>query len=99
MFWHYVKILETSISLCRYTKMIWNYVKTLKTFISLCRYTKMIWNYIKMVGLVNLYVVFRNLVVLVITSSKTTWGYRKLQVSHKLEHKSRHYIIALVLAS
>ena len=39
----------------------------------------MFWNYVEMAGLVSLYVglytVFQNLVVLVTTSSETTWGY------------------------
>ena len=52
--------------------------------------------YVETAGLVSLHVrlhiVFRNLVVLVITSGKTTWGYRKLQMSRKLEHWPRHYI-------
>ena len=28
MFWHYVETLETSVRLCRCTKMIWNYIET-----------------------------------------------------------------------
>ena len=28
MFWYYVETLETSVRLCRCTKMIWNYVET-----------------------------------------------------------------------
>ena len=55
----------------------------------------MIWNYVEMAGLVSLHVVFRNLVAPVITSGETTWGYKELQVSHKLEHGSRHYTLAL----
>ena len=55
----------------------------------------MIWNYVEPAGLVSLHVslhaVFRNLVALVITSGETTWGYRELQVSRKLEHGPRHY--------
>ena len=39
----------------------------------------------------SLYAVFRNLVALVITSGETTWGYRELHVSHKLEHGPQHY--------
>ena len=75
----------------RCTEMFWHYVETLKTSVSLCSCTKIIWNYVDTAGLVSLYVVFRNLVVLVITSGKTTWGYRALQVSCKLEHGPRHY--------
>ena len=41
--------------------------------------------------LVSLYAVFRNLVTLVITSGEATWGYRELQMSHKLEHGPRYY--------
>ena len=45
---------------------------------------------LKQVRLVSLYTslhtVFRNLLALVITSDKTTWGYRELQVFRKLEH-------------
>ena len=67
--------------------MFWHYVETLETSVRLCRCTKMIWNYVKTAGLVSLHVVFWNLVVSVITSGKTTWGYRKVQVSHKLEHR------------
>ena len=51
----------------------------------------MIWNYVETAELVSLHVVFRNLVAPVITSGETTWGYRELQVSRKLEHGSRHY--------
>ena len=51
----------------------------------------MIWNYVKTAGLVSLHAVFRNLVAFVITSSETTWGYRELQVSRKLEHEPQHY--------
>ena len=55
----------------------------------------MIWNYVKTAELVslhvNLHAVFRNFVKLVITSGKTMWGYRELQVSRKLEHGPRHY--------
>ena len=51
----------------------------------------MIWNYVETGGLVSLHVVFWNLVAPVITSSKTTWGYRELQMSRKLEHGPRHY--------
>ena len=58
----------------------------------------MIWNYVETAGLVSLHVslhvVFSNLVVLVITSGETTWGYRELQVSRKLEHGPRHYNIS-----
>ena len=45
----------------------------------------------------NLHVVFRNLVILVITSGKTTQVYRELQVSHKLEHGPWHYIFISTL--
>ena len=41
--------------------------------------------------LVSLHAVFRNLVAPVITSGETTWGYRELHVSRKLEHGPRHY--------
>ena len=55
----------------------------------------MIGNYVETARLVSLhvslYVVFRNLVALVITSGETTWGYWELQVSRKLEHGPRHY--------
>ena len=51
----------------------------------------MIWNYVEMAGLVNLYVVFRNLVPPVITSGETTWGYWEVQVFRKLEHGPWHY--------
>ena len=51
----------------------------------------MICNYIETAGLVSLHTVFQNLVALVITSGDTTWGYRKLQVSRKLEHGPQHY--------
>ena len=53
----------------------------------------MIWNYVETAGLISLHVVFRNLVAPVITSGETTWGYRELQVSRKLKHGPRHYII------
>ena len=39
----------------------------------------------------SLHAVFWNLVALVITSSKTTYGYRELQVSRKLVYVPRHY--------
>ena len=51
----------------------------------------MIWNYVEMAGLVSLHVVFQNLVVPIITSGETTWGYRELQMSRKLEHGLRYY--------
>ena len=86
IFWPYVETLETSVSLCKCIKMIWNYVETLKTSVILCRCIKMAWNYVEMAGLVNLHVVFQNLVALVITSSRTTWGYQEQSVSRKLEH-------------
>ena len=90
-FGFYVETLETSVRLCRCTKMIWNYVEMLKTSVRLCRYTKMIWNYVETAGLVSLYLVFRNLIAPVITSGKTTWGYQKLQVFRKLEHGPQYY--------
>ena len=74
--------------------MFWHYVETLETFVRLCRCTKMIWNYVETAGLVSLHVVFRDLVAPVITSGETTWGYRELQVSRKLEHGPRHYRIS-----
>ena len=52
----------------------------------------MIWNYIEMVELISLHVVFRNLVAPVISSGETTWGYKELQVSRKLEYGPWHYI-------
>ena len=51
----------------------------------------MIWNYIETAGPVSLHVVFRNLVARVITSGETTWGYRELHASRKLEHGLQHY--------
>ena len=57
----------------------------------------MIWIYVKMAGFVSQHVVFQSLVAPVITTSKTTWGYRELQVSRKLEHRLRHYISAAYL--
>ena len=51
-------MLETSISLCRCTKMIWYYIEKLKISVGLYRYTKMIWNYVEMAGLVSQDVVF-----------------------------------------
>ena len=42
-----------------------------------------------------LHAVFRNLVALVITTDETTWGYRKLHVSRKLEHGPRHYTFGM----
>ena len=46
----------------------------------------MIGNYFEIARLISLYVVFWNLVVLVITSGKATWGYWELQVFCKLKH-------------
>ena len=71
-------------------------VETLKTLlVCIKKYTRMIGNYVKTAGLVSLhislYVVFQNLVALVITSGETTWGYQELQGSHKLKHRPRHY--------
>ena len=51
----------------------------------------MIWNYVQTAGLVSLHVVFQNLVAPIITSGKTTWGYKELQVFRKLEHGPWHY--------
>ena len=70
--------------------------ETLKTLlVYIRRYTEIIWNYIEIVGLVSLYIslhiVFWNLVALEITSDKTTWSYRELQMSCQLEHGLRHY--------
>ena len=71
--------------------------ETLKTMlICIKRCIKIIWNYIEIAGLVNLHVsphlVFRNWVVLVITSVKATCDYRELQMCLKLENGPRHYI-------
>ena len=41
---------------------------------------------------VSLHAVFQNSVALVITSGKTRWGYREIQVFRKLEHGPQHYI-------
>ena len=70
----------------RCNEMFWHYVETLKISVSLYRCTKIISHYVEMTGLVSLHVMFWNLVALVITSDKTTWGYRELHVSRKLEH-------------
>ena len=76
--------------------MFWHYVETLETSVRLCRCTKMIWNYVETAGLVSLHVVFWNLVAPVITSGKTTWDYKELQVSRKLEHGPWHYSLTSV---
>ena len=70
--------------------------ETLKTLlVCIKRYIEIIESYVEIVRLVSLHVslhvVFRNLVALVVTSDKTMWGYREVQVSRKLEHGPRHY--------
>ena len=80
----------------RCTGIFWHYIETLKSSVSLCRCTKIIWNYVKMAELVSLHIVFRNLVVLVITSDETTWGYQALQMSCKLKHGPRYYSIPVL---
>ena len=87
----YIETLQILVRLYRCTKMIWNYIETLKTSVRLWKCTKMIWNCVKTAGLVSLHVVFWNWVAPIITSGKTTWGYRELRVSRKLEHGPRHY--------
>ena len=80
-----------------FTEMFWYYVEMLETSVRLCTCTKMIWNYVEMAGLVSLHVVFWNFVVSVIISGETTWGYKELQVSCKLEHGPRYYTYIFVL--
>ena len=74
-------------------RIMFESLKTLLVCIKRC--IKMIWNYVEITGLIyldmSLYTLFRNLVVLVITSSKTTWSYQELQVSRKLKHGRQLY--------
>ena len=51
----------------------------------------MIWNYDEIARLLSLYVMFLNLVTLVITNGETTWGYWELQISRKFKHRSWNY--------
>ena len=46
----------------------------------------------------SLHTVFRNLIALVITNDKTTWGYRELLLSRKLEHRPRNFSKAEIWA-